>query len=516
MADGKDINKTMDRDDLESTGSHRIVEELNGLIKELEARGLKISSWYGKFDLSGHPGSREWMNRGYGYRALDGLVNDRNFPWFLYWEIVWVVLNGGFRPGQKVLDLGGSSSLFSYYLAFKGLDVTTIDLQKELVDNANHVATQMGWGLKNYVMDMRELRSETKYDHITSICVYEHVPMYDRVAVNRQIKECLVDGGRFSVTFDYRNPSRRARIGSPQDVYTQFVEPSGLKVRGKKRFFDNGKSYLLHPFYHRGISWVYKVGCVVRGDFPPRELFSRKDGNDYTFGALFLENTEGPLWEIPESAKRSGVFGVTGLAWLLSGVYRVSFVRRMYWNWRARKIHQRWGRITKDYEVLREIILSISADRILEIGCGGGRLFDLYLEMGVRQVIAQDISRRALALARKKGNQPNITLIQSPIEALDFPESSVDLVISNRVLQHIPPNEIESTIKKICELGRFVYVNEVSLHDKMASGPHMFRHDYERLFGSQGFRVVRRGAEDEGWGLFAKEPLVFLAGNSGR
>lgn len=288
------INKTMDLDDLRSDEALKIIDELNSFIEELRAKNVRTSSWYGKFDLTGNPNSREWLNRGYNYKSLAGASDDRNVPWFLYWEIVWVVLNAEFRPGQRVLDLGGSSSLFSYYLASKDLEVTTIDLQKELVDNANHVAAQMGWRLKNHVMDMRELRSETKYDCITSICVYEHIPMYDRVVVNRKIKECLVDGGRFNVTFDYRNPSRRARIGSPQDVYRQFVEPSGLKVRGNEQFFDNGESYLLHPFYHRRISWVYKVGCVARGDFAPRELFSRKDGNDYTFGALFLENTERP------------------------------------------------------------------------------------------------------------------------------------------------------------------------------------------------------------------------------
>lgn len=204
------------------------------------------------------------------------------------------------------------------------------------------------------------------------------------------------------------------------------------------------------------------------------------------------------------------------VAWLLTGlgVYRVSFVRRMYWNWRAWEVRRRWGGITKDYEVLREIILSIPADHVLEIGCGGGRLFDLYLQMNLKEVIAQDIARRALALARKKGNYPNIMLVQSPIEALDFPESYFDLVISNRVLQHIPPKEIESTIKKVSELGRFVYVNEVGLDEKLVSRPHMFKHDYERLFGRDGFRVVRRGPEGARWLLFAKAPFVFLAGDS--
>jgi len=67
--------------------------------------------------------------------------------------------------------LGGSSSLFSYYLASKKLEVTTVDLQKNLVENANQVAQQMGWKLNNFVMDMRNLDFDSQFDHITSICV---------------------------------------------------------------------------------------------------------------------------------------------------------------------------------------------------------------------------------------------------------------------------------------------------------------------------------------------------------
>ena len=86
---------------------------------------------------------------------------------------------------------GGSSSLFSFYLASKGFRVTTVDLQRTLVDNANHVAREMGWDLNNCVMDMKQLRFEDRFDHITSICVYEHIPMFDRVEINKKIRELL-------------------------------------------------------------------------------------------------------------------------------------------------------------------------------------------------------------------------------------------------------------------------------------------------------------------------------------
>jgi len=290
MTTGRVINKTMDLEDLRSDEARSVIGELNALIRQLREKGLKISSWYGRFDLSGDPRSWEVINRGYGYRPLEGAEDDKNFPWFLYWEIVWVTINADFREGQSVLDLGGSSSLFSFYLASKGLDVTTVDVQEGLVKNANLVARKMKWNLKNFVMDMRKLKVSSKFDHVTSICVFEHIPRKDRVRVMQSVQDLLVSGGRFSITFDYRNPSKKARIDSPEDVYQQFVKPSGMLVRGNQEFQDNGKNYLLFPFYYRDrILWAYKIQAVLRGLISPREFLKTKKSNDYTFGALFLE-----------------------------------------------------------------------------------------------------------------------------------------------------------------------------------------------------------------------------------
>jgi 2-polyprenyl-3-methyl-5-hydroxy-6-metoxy-1,4-benzoquinol methylase len=285
----KIINKTMDLSDLQSDRAKEIIVELGYLIQKLRSKGLSISSWYGCFDLTGEITSSEVINRGYNYKPIEGAIDDRNFPWFLYWEIVWVIMNTEFSKGQKVLDLGGSSSLFSYYLSSKGLDVTTVDLQTSLVENANRVAQQMGWTLTNHVMNMSNMAFSSQFDHITSICVFEHIPMYERVEINRTIERSLVPGGKFSITFDYRNPSRFARIDTPTDVYTQFVESSGLRLRGNQVFIDTDQNYLLHPFYYPQISWKYKLWQVKSGHFRSWEIFKSKKDNDYTFGALFQE-----------------------------------------------------------------------------------------------------------------------------------------------------------------------------------------------------------------------------------
>src|SRR6266480_3833403 len=247
---GPVLNKTMDRADLEAPAARGVARELDELIADLRARHLRVSSWYGYFELPGDPDSMERVNRGYGYEPLGDAVDDHLFPWFLYWEIAWLTINNDFAPGQRLLDLGGCSSLFSLYMASRGLDVVALDLKDELVANGNDVAAATGWRLRNLQMDIRDVDLSERFDHVTSVCVFEHLPVSGRIRTNTQIRDLLREGGSFSMTFDYLNPSRLARIDSPADVEEQFVRPSGLRVRGNREFVDNGERYLLHPVHH--------------------------------------------------------------------------------------------------------------------------------------------------------------------------------------------------------------------------------------------------------------------------
>ena len=278
------LNKTMDRDDLALPEARAITGALDDLIRELAARSLPVSGWYGSIELPEDMRAWERANRGPGYEPLPGAAEDERFPWFLYWEIAWLELGAGFAAGQRVLDLGGSSSLFSYYLASRGIEVVTIDLDQELVRNANEVAAVAGWPLENHVMDIAELDLTGPFDHVTSVCVFEHVPVSTRVRMSSRVRELLRPGGTFAITFDYANPSRLARISNPGDVREQFLEPSGLSARGNADFHDNGKRYLEHPF--RTADPARRQNLIERGLFLPGD---EDQPGHYTFGALFLE-----------------------------------------------------------------------------------------------------------------------------------------------------------------------------------------------------------------------------------
>src|SRR5206468_3330300 len=104
--------------------------------------------------------------------------------------------------------LARAADMVEYELANRGLGYEPL-------------AGAAGWSLRNVRMDMRALDAAGlggRFHHIASVCVFEHIPISGRIEVGGRIHDLLVDGGSFSITFDYLNPSRLARIDSPEDV----------------------------------------------------------------------------------------------------------------------------------------------------------------------------------------------------------------------------------------------------------------------------------------------------------
>jgi 2-polyprenyl-3-methyl-5-hydroxy-6-metoxy-1,4-benzoquinol methylase len=244
------LNKTKSRADLERPDAQAIERELDDLDRALEDIGVRPSTWYGELEAGGEGADWERANRGLDYAALPGAADDDRYPWFLYWEIAWLLLGNDYRSGQRLLDLGGSGSLFSCLLASRGIEVTSVDLNQDVVDRGDVIAAETGWPMRSLVMDMRRLSFDERFDHAASVCVFEHLPLTGRVQASRELAEVLNPGGTFSLTFDYVNPSPTAKISSPAAVHAQFVQPSGLRVRGNAEFHDTGERYLLHPAYH--------------------------------------------------------------------------------------------------------------------------------------------------------------------------------------------------------------------------------------------------------------------------
>jgi SAM-dependent methyltransferase len=300
------INKTMSRADLLSTEARPVVEGLNSLITELSRKNLSMSSWVGSLpsrepekqgffkrlrntiSRSPHqPASRltdpkegKALERGLeqrlNYLPLANSADDVRFPWFLYWEIFWVlkVTRQFLNPGSRILDGGGSASLFTCYMASLGYEVHCVELNQKLNAQSQTIAEAMKYKLFPYDMDLRKLDFPDGYfDHAFSICVFEHLDYEIKQAALAEISRCLKPGGIFSITFDYRNPAPgivgygkdtrpKNQLKTEDDIRRNFLSSGFFELMGNRKFIDNGESYLLHQRF---------------GNTP------------YTFGAIFLQ-----------------------------------------------------------------------------------------------------------------------------------------------------------------------------------------------------------------------------------
>jgi len=178
---------------------------------------------------------------------------------------------------------------------------------------------------------------------------------------------------------------------------------------------------------------------------------------------------------------------------------------KIYWNRRAYDIDEKWGEERDDYELLGEIITSLKPDRLLDFGCGSGRLFPLYHKLGIPEVIAQDISNKALRIAKNRYAFSNIKITNDDILALNFDKNYFDIIISNRVLQHISSDNIDDVIKKLTELAEVIYINEFSDSDYSHDSFYIFKHTFIELFDKYDCKVSKKGMlGNKTWYLFKK------------
>jgi SAM-dependent methyltransferase len=173
--------------------------------------------------------------------------------------------------------------------------------------------------------------------------------------------------------------------------------------------------------------------------------------------------------------------------------YRTELGRKWFWNNSAIRINDEYGSLNHDFEILREIIRNGNVKHLLDIGCGSGRLFSLYRDMEIKEVVGQDCSNKALKLARRKFPDSQFKFTNTTITGLNFPPSYFDLIISNRVLQHIPPENIDGVVRTLCRLGKFIYANETTLADDKINSFNLFQHDYMNLFSKFGYEIKTSG-----------------------
>lgn len=225
------INKTFSnlKIDLEREDVKATVFELQELQNNLASKELKFTSAAGSFKAKDYIPSKE-LNK--------------------MWENAWILVNT--RPGPKdiVLDLGGASAIFSFYLGSKGCGVYCIDNDwgcQGIVYNARYVAKKMHWPIKIYNRDLA-LRLPFKdcfFDKVFCICVLEHLSSLVRQNVMREISRVLKPGGLAGFTFDYdagRNEphsDKGIRYMLKETFINDVLSPSKLEIFGNQSFVDD-------------------------------------------------------------------------------------------------------------------------------------------------------------------------------------------------------------------------------------------------------------------------------------
>lgn len=190
-------------------------------------------------------------------------------------------------------------------------------------------------------------------------------------------------------------------------------------------------------------------------------------------------------------------------------VLRIDSYNRFFWNLKAKYIHKQWGHFYFDYNILKSIISDIRPERILDIGCGSGRLFPLYKDIGIKEIIALDISQNAIALARKRKNElnaENIVLVKAGICDLEYPDNYFDLIISNRTLSAIFPENIKRDVGALAKLSGKIYLNEMTDSD-FSPSPYWFRHDYGKIMAINNMTLIITGiipGSEQTYYLFGK------------
>ena len=114
---------------------------------------------------------------------------------------------------------------------------------------------------------------------------------------------------------------------------------------------------------------------------------------------------------------------------------------------------------------------------LLDIGCGSGRVFPLFAELNIPEVVGIDISSTAI---RKVRPFPNHKAVVMSVEELNFPPDYFDAAISNAVLRLIPHGaRITRAISNIAEQCKSVLLRE-PIRGRESYCEYI--HDYEALF----------------------------------
>lgn len=146
-------------------------------------------------------------------------------------------------------------------------------------------------------------------------------------------------------------------------------------------------------------------------------------------------------------------------------------------------------------EEVKQLLDELKPKSLLDLGCGSGRLFDLYL--GIPRVLAVDGSSTMLAHARKRAEELKLSNIEvKQLKAQNIGElgEEIDLVLTRNVLMHVKPDDIVQVVHAIKKVARSsVLLVEYASNPTRGVylSPHNFVYDYPGLFSDWTCKVQK-------------------------
>jgi len=230
-------NKTMDKMDFLDTSTSSMKKELSWYSKKLFLRGIPF--------------------------AVNGVLKRRYYiRWYKMWEYARSLAYLDMRPKERVLDFGGAATLPVFYLAQKGCEVISVDINEKLTEHTNRISGRMGWKLNGSTVNLCEHQVPAEwgiFDYVITFCTIEHLNADCQHSALRKMAGLLADGGVMVITFDYgQEAPTESPLRSTSDV-ERLIRISGLKVVGNYDFLDTGTRFRLR---HRKRHYLYTFGSL--------------------------------------------------------------------------------------------------------------------------------------------------------------------------------------------------------------------------------------------------------------